>query len=162
MRNLVERFRKIKYCHVYLISRVRWLRYIICCHEQLGFTRSFSMEPMLVFMKNVLRVKMIHYLWNNYMFKHFGNYNCQWDWLVIFRFESASFLKIGTTFACFQSRGTSTADSDCWNILVKIGVISLEHCFKTLIGILSGPLALFSFKRSMHFWLHFHLQQSHP
>ena len=95
MRNVVERFREIKYCHVYLISRVHWFRYmyIVCCHEQLGFTRSFSTEPMLVFMKNVLRVKMIHYLWNNYMFKHFGNNNCQWDWSVIFRFESASFFK---------------------------------------------------------------------
>ena len=30
-------------------------------------------------------------------------------------------------------------------------MISFEHCFKTLIGILSGPLAFFSFKRSMHF-----------
>ena len=165
MRNLVEHFREIIYCHVYLISRVHWFRYIICCHEQLGFTRSFSNEPMVVFMKNGLRVKMIHYLWNNYMFKlvallnlsswclmmverlflavprscllfvivvfpdhtHLlfllyciGNNNCQWDWSVIFRFESA-FLKICTTFAFFQSRGTSPVDSDCWNILVKTG-----------------------------------------
>ena len=62
---------------------------------------------------------------------------------IIFWLELASFLKRGTTFTCFQSRGTSPVDSDCLNILVKTGVSSLKHCFKMLIGILLGPLAFF-------------------
>ena len=53
---------------------------------------------------------------------------------------------MGTTKALFQSSGTIPWFSDAWNSIVRQGAISVANSLRNLVGILSGPLALYGFR----------------
>ena len=51
------------------------------------------------------------------------------------------FLYIAVISACRQSSGTSPVMSDCLNMMVKKGAISLHASLSIIVGIWSGPFA---------------------
>ena len=54
---------------------------------------------------------------------------------------------MGTILAFFQLFGTTPVSKDVWNRIVKVSLSSFAHSFKSLPGMSSGPVALFSFMR---------------
>ena len=63
------------------------------------------------------------------------------------------FLKMGTTFASFQSFGTWPVCNDLLNIISSIGEIWWLSSFRTVGGIVSGPAALWGFRLDRICWI---------
>ena len=58
----------------------------------------------------------------------------------------SSFLKIGATFASFQSFGTCPVWSDLLKMISSIGEIWWLNSLRTVGGMVSGPAALWGFR----------------
>ena len=63
------------------------------------------------------------------------------------------FLKMGATFASFQSFGTWPVCNDLLNIISSIGEISWLNSFRMVGGIVSGPAALWGFRLDRICWI---------
>ena len=65
----------------------------------------------------------------------------------------STFLKIGATFASFQSFGTWPVCSDLLKIISSIGDIWWLNSFRTVSGLVYGPADLWGFRLDRICWI---------
>ena len=72
--------------------------------------------------------------------------------LYVVALLQSPFLKMDVTLSCFQSSGTLPCCKEAWNIRVIAAVNSTANFFRNLVGIWSGPSALWGFMPCISFW----------
>ena len=77
MRNFNKSLGEIKDCFVNLSFIVIILKDVLCCYEELSFTRSNWPKPMLEGGKNAISLKVTGHVGDNNMFQKFATYTCR-------------------------------------------------------------------------------------